>query len=43
MNANFGLLEELADVPRDKAKKRELYAERSLAVMAAWIAEHALA
>ncbi len=42
MNANFGLLEELPDVPRDKAKKREMYAERSLAAMAAWIAEHAL-
>jgi methylenetetrahydrofolate--tRNA-(uracil-5-)-methyltransferase len=42
MNANFGLLEELADPPRDKARKRELYAERSLATMAAWIAEHGL-
>ena len=42
MNANFGLLEELPEVPRDKTKKRELYAERSLGVMAAWIAEHSL-
>ena len=42
MNANFGLLEELAEVPRDKAKKRAMYAERSLAVMQAWIKEHAL-
>ncbi len=42
MNANFGLLEELPEVPRDKAKKREMYAARSLAVMRAWIAEHAL-
>ena len=36
MNANFGLLEELPDPPRDKAKKRELYAERALAVMQEW-------
>lgn len=42
MNANFGLLEELPEVPRDKAKKREKYAERSLSAMQAWIAEHAL-
>ncbi len=31
MNANFGLLEELPDPPRDKAVKRERYAERALA------------
>ena len=42
MNANFGLLEEVPAVPRDKGKKREMYAERSLAVMQAWISEHAL-
>ncbi len=42
MNANFGLLEELPDPPRDKHRKRELYAERSLAAMAAWIGEHGL-
>ena len=42
MNANFGLLEELPDPPRDKHKKRELYAERSLAAMQAWMAEHQL-
>jgi methylenetetrahydrofolate--tRNA-(uracil-5-)-methyltransferase len=30
MNANFGLLEELPDAPRDKAVKRERYAERAL-------------
>ena len=36
MNANFGLLEELAEVPRDKAKKRERYAERALTELAAW-------
>lgn len=46
MNANFGLLEELTDVParvlKDKTRKRELYAERGLAHMAAWRDEHAL-
>ncbi|MFA6168289.1 MAG: methylenetetrahydrofolate--tRNA-(uracil(54)-C(5))-methyltransferase (FADH(2)-oxidizing) TrmFO, partial [Gemmatimonadaceae bacterium] len=42
MNANFGLLEELAEPPRDKLKKRELYAERSLAAMREWIAENGL-
>jgi methylenetetrahydrofolate--tRNA-(uracil-5-)-methyltransferase len=39
MNANFGLLEELAVVPRDKAKKREQYAERALGDLARWISE----
>ena len=43
MNANFGLLEELAEPPRDKVKKRELYAERSLAAMRTWIEEQGLA
>jgi len=43
MNANFGLLDELPDPPRDKHRKRELYAERSLAAMRAWMAEHSLA
>jgi methylenetetrahydrofolate--tRNA-(uracil-5-)-methyltransferase len=42
MNANFGLLEELAEVPRDKSKKRERYAERSLAELRAWLETHAL-
>ncbi len=36
MNANFGLLEELADPPRDKAVKRERYAERALRDLEAW-------
>jgi len=36
MNANFGLLEELSPVPRDKGKKREMYAERALSALAAW-------
>jgi methylenetetrahydrofolate--tRNA-(uracil-5-)-methyltransferase len=33
MNANFGLLEELAEVPRDKQVKRERYAARALGEM----------
>ena len=40
MNANFGLLEELPDPPRDKAVKRERYAERALHDLAAWIEAH---
>ena len=36
MNANFGLLDELASPPRDKAKKREMYAGRALADLAHW-------
>lgn len=36
MNANFGLLEELADPPRDKQRKREQYAERALRTLEAW-------
>jgi methylenetetrahydrofolate--tRNA-(uracil-5-)-methyltransferase len=43
MNANFGLLEELTVVPRDKAKKREQYAARALDEMRAWIDANALA
>jgi methylenetetrahydrofolate--tRNA-(uracil-5-)-methyltransferase len=39
MNANFGLVEPLADVPRDKKKKREMIAERALAEMERWKAE----
>jgi len=42
MNANFGLLEELAVVPRDKAKKREQYAARALGEMQSWIDATAL-
>ncbi len=43
MNANFGLLEELAVIPRDKAKKRNDYATRALADMREWIDANALA
>jgi methylenetetrahydrofolate--tRNA-(uracil-5-)-methyltransferase len=42
MNANFGLLEELPFPPKDKLIKRERYAERALAAMAAWRDEHVL-
>ena len=37
MNANFGLLEELAIVPRDKLKKREAYAARALSDLRSWM------
>jgi methylenetetrahydrofolate--tRNA-(uracil-5-)-methyltransferase len=37
MNANFGLLEELDDPPRDKAVKRERFAARALAALEQWI------
>ncbi len=37
MNANFGLLEELNLVPRDKGKKREMYAERALTALRGWV------
>jgi methylenetetrahydrofolate--tRNA-(uracil-5-)-methyltransferase len=36
MNANFGLVEELAEPVRDKKRKRELIAERALAEMEGW-------
>ena len=36
MNANFGLLEELENPPRDKAVKRERYAERAQALLVEW-------
>ena len=42
MNANFGLVDELPERVRDKRRKRELLAERALAVMQEWIAQHAL-
>lgn len=41
MNANFGLVDELPEVVRDKKRKRELIAERSLTEMTAWSALHA--
>ena len=46
MNANFGLLDELTDVPpallRDKVRKREAYAVRALDALATWRAAHGL-
>src|SRR5688500_5286078 len=39
MNANFGLVEPLPDVPRDKKRKREMIAERALGEMEHWKAE----
>jgi methylenetetrahydrofolate--tRNA-(uracil-5-)-methyltransferase len=42
MNANFGLLDELLEQIRDKKRKREKFAERSLADMQAWIDAHNL-
>jgi methylenetetrahydrofolate--tRNA-(uracil-5-)-methyltransferase len=40
MNANFGLLDELPEQIRDKKRKREKFAERSLGDMQAWIDAH---
>jgi methylenetetrahydrofolate--tRNA-(uracil-5-)-methyltransferase len=42
MNANFGLIEELADPPRDKQVKRERYAARALAALEEWAMEAGL-
>ena len=42
MGANFGILPELADRPRDKAERGTAYAERSLAALTAFIAENGL-
>jgi len=36
MNANFGLVDELPELIRDKKRKRELIAERALRVMEEW-------
>jgi len=43
MNANFGLIDELDDPPRDKRLKRERLAQRSLASLVAWRDSEALA
>jgi methylenetetrahydrofolate--tRNA-(uracil-5-)-methyltransferase len=42
MNANFGLLDDLSSPVRDKKRKRELFAERSLDVLESWIAENSV-
>ena len=39
MNANFGLLEPLADAPRDKTKRKERLVERALADIETFAAE----
>jgi len=36
MNANFGLLDDLAETPRDKALKRQMFADRALSAMREW-------
>jgi methylenetetrahydrofolate--tRNA-(uracil-5-)-methyltransferase len=41
MNANFGLLDPLTEVVRDKQTKRERLAARSLAAMRAWVDQSA--
>ena len=42
MNANFGLLDDLADPVRDKKLKRERFAERALGELGDWIRENAI-
>jgi methylenetetrahydrofolate--tRNA-(uracil-5-)-methyltransferase len=42
MNANFGLVDELPNAPRDKMAKRTMLAERSLAAMREWCESLAL-
>jgi methylenetetrahydrofolate--tRNA-(uracil-5-)-methyltransferase len=42
MNANFGLLDDLAKPERDKRRKRELFAARALADIESWQREHSL-
>ena len=43
MNANFGLLDPLAEAVRDKKVKRERFAERALGVIGEWARENAVA
>jgi len=42
MNANFGLLDDLPSVVKDKKKKREMFAERALNEMKAWLSVHGI-
>ena len=42
MNANFGLLDDLAEPVRDKKVKRERFAERALGELSEWIRENAM-
>jgi len=43
MNSNFGLVEPLADAPRDKQRRREMLVERAQSEFGAWAEEHGLA
>ncbi len=43
MNANFGLVDDLTERVRDKKRKREMMAERSLADMRSWMQANDLA
>jgi folate-dependent tRNA-U54 methylase TrmFO/GidA len=43
MNANFGLVEELPDPPRDKRLKKERISARALAALAEWQSAHGIA
>jgi methylenetetrahydrofolate--tRNA-(uracil-5-)-methyltransferase len=42
MNANFGLVDDLAAPVRDKRRKREMFAERALADMKEWVEANAV-
>jgi methylenetetrahydrofolate--tRNA-(uracil-5-)-methyltransferase len=42
MNANFGLLDDLAEPVRDKKLKRAAFAERALEEIASWSREHGI-
>ncbi|MEO5904100.1 MAG: methylenetetrahydrofolate--tRNA-(uracil(54)-C(5))-methyltransferase (FADH(2)-oxidizing) TrmFO, partial [Gemmatimonadaceae bacterium] len=42
MNANFGLLDDLPEMIRDKKKKREMFAERALSSMSEWMELHSV-
>jgi methylenetetrahydrofolate--tRNA-(uracil-5-)-methyltransferase len=42
MNANFGLLDDLAEPVRDKKLKRANFAERALDEIAAWSRNHGI-
>jgi methylenetetrahydrofolate--tRNA-(uracil-5-)-methyltransferase len=42
MNANFGLVDDLAQPERDKKKKKELMAARALADLDAWLIANAI-
>ncbi len=43
MNANFGLVDELAEPVRDKRLKREMLAERALTELGTWLGQMAVA